>query len=284
MNIAFHTGMDLPELEADRPLPNLVSAVIRKRRGGSDATVAATRAHWPAEFFGLDRVSLFVAAAPEQKHAILERCSHGLIEEAFFIEKAGVAFAAKMVLLAETIDERKLYAMFASDEATHLDRIAPFYTDRSAEPAANPFLAFLSKLVDGHYRAMLNACTCASLRDVFTDILADEAAHHGSGILLLADGRVARASREPIVHAMARFLSMVQAGPQSVVDAVQSVLGPLSRKHRIQLFEELDAEHHAEARLDNLRRLMCKAAGAADIAEELDRAGYFRPHTIPEMI
>ena len=74
---------------------------------------------WKAEFFGLDQVTAFTTAAPATQRAVVTGCSRAILEEAYFIEKAGVGFAAKMTLLAQDMDERNLYALFAGEEAAH---------------------------------------------------------------------------------------------------------------------------------------------------------------------
>ena len=305
-SLPMATGMELPEVGAGDALVDLVAAVVRKRRGASHAgapPAAGTHAHWDAGFFGLDRVGVFAAAAPAAQDAVLERCGRGLLTEAFYIEKAGVAFAAKMILLAPTIDERKLYAMFAADEATHLHGIGAFVDAPEDAPRSNPFLALLSELIEdgerdslqmviqivlegwglAHYRSLRDGCQDESLRGLFTAILADEAAHHGSGVLLIGERRLGAASRERVLATMTRFLAMVQAGPQAVAGAVEAELGPLSTAARIRLFDELDAERHSAARLAQLRDLMCKTPGGAELAARLERSDCFRPKATKEL-
>jgi hypothetical protein len=290
------TGLGLPELSTAEPLTHVVAATLRKRRGPATAG-ARGHAHWAPAFFGLDRVACFAAASPAARAAIVERCGQELLAEAFYIEKAGMAFAAKMVLLAQSTDERKLYALFAGDEAAHFDAIAPFYRARLETPTDHPFLALLSQLIEdgdrkslqlviqvvlegwglSHYRVLRDGCSDPGLAGVFGAILADEAAHHGSGVVLLADARLPPASQERVVAVLRRFLGLVQAGPLMVVGAVESVLGPLPAAERRRLFAELDAERHAAVRLDQLRQLLGKSAAAGPTVAELERAGCFQP-------
>jgi hypothetical protein len=301
LSLACSTGLALPELASAEPLTHLVAATMKKRRGAASAG-AATHAHWTAQFFGLDRVTRFAEAAPAEQAAILERCGQGLVGEAFYIEKAGLAFAAKMMLLAETTDERKLYALFAADEAAHFDAIAPFYRDRSASPSENPFLALLSELIEdgdrqslqlviqvvlegwglSHYRALRDGCADPALRDALGAILADEAAHHGSGVVLLGERRLAAASRELVIDTMKRFLALVQAGPQALVAALEATVGPLGGAARRRVLVELDAERHAAARLGELHRLLGKSPAAAEVVACLERGGCFEPLFLAE--
>jgi hypothetical protein len=295
------TALDLPELEGGAALTRLVSAAIKKRRGAAPDG-AVSHAHWSPAFFGLDRVSAFAMATAEQQAAILEQCGQELLAEAFYIEKSGMAFAAKMVLLAESTDERKLYALFAGDEAAHLDAVAPFYRARAAAPTDNPFLALLSEVIDegdrrslqlviqvvlegwglSHYRRLRQGCSDPSLQEVLGAILADEAAHHGSGVLLLGADALAGESHALAVHVLTRFLALVQAGPLGVVAAVEATLGPASGAARRRLYDELDAERHAAERLGELRALLDKCPAAAAVTDVLARAGAFSPHFASE--
>ncbi len=223
--IAIRAGMTMEAVDAEDPLAKLVGAIIRKRRGQPQASTRGGHGHWTADFFGLQRVSGFMESTEAVQAAVLERCGRGLLEEALFIEKSGVAFAAKMILLAQSTDERKLYAMFAADEAAHLDGISRFCTADASAASDNPFLVLLSELIEGadrstlqlivqvvlegwglsHYRALRDGCTHAPLREVLASILADEAAHHASGVILL-DGRALEGDAEAQIYAaMARF-------------------------------------------------------------------------------
>jgi hypothetical protein len=301
MTLQPFAGMALPELDADHPVRHVVATILRKRRGPAPAG-ASTHAHWEAGYFGLDRVTLFAGAPSEVKATILERCGRDLLGEAFYIEKAGVAFAAKMILVAETIDERKLYALFAADEATHLDGISRFYHPFRDVPGANPFLGLLSELIEdgdrqslqaviqvilegwglAHYRAMRDGCTSPPLRALLGAILADEAAHHGSGVVLVGERPLGAGSTERIFDTMARFLALVQAGPLALYDAVAAARGPLTAPERRRLWSELDPVGSSAARLDHLQELFAKVPTLAAVTARLADAGSFEPRCTTE--
>jgi hypothetical protein len=282
IRIAPRAGMDLPEL-GGAPLTHLVAATLKKRRG----TTVAGHAHWQPAFYGLDRVSAFAGAAPAAQAAILEQCGKDLVAEAFYIEKSGMAFAAKMLLLAESADERKLYALFAADEATHFDAVAPFYGERVEHPTVNPFLALLSAVIEEgdrqslqlviqvvlegwgltHYRKLRDDCGHPALRAVLSAILADEAAHHGSGVLLLGERPLGAHSRAVAFAVLTDFLRLVQAGAAA----------------RRRFVAEVDGERHAAERLAELRALLAKVPHAAPVLEALERDGRFVPSLPSEL-
>ena len=134
-SVPVRAGLEMRPLEESHPVRRTVRAAIRRRRGVDDAGGREGHAHWGAGYYGLDRVRLFAGAREAQRRAILEACGRALLEEAFFIEKCGIGYAAKMVLLAETSCERQLYGLIAGDEAAHLAAIGRFVEAHHAWPA-----------------------------------------------------------------------------------------------------------------------------------------------------
>lgn len=256
--------------------------------------------YWDAEYFGLENVKLFQESRPEEQREILRLCSRGLLEEAYFVEKAGTGYMSKMALLAESTEERMLYALFSAEEATHLSRIRQFLPE---EPVVTEdgFLRFLSDLAESedkalllfaiqvvlegwglsHYRSISRSCRDRSLAEVLAAVLQDEARHHGTGVILFDRSNVSATSRDAIVETLSLFLGMVQAGPQRVVAALEKVKGHFSHAQKVKLFEALDTETHSSSRLGTLRSLMLKSAIASPvpgkIVWELEDRGAFQP-------
>jgi hypothetical protein len=297
VKVSVRAGLDLPHLpEGDRLRSVLASALASGEAAAAGASAAPRGPYWDANFFGLDRSSAFGRASEESRRAVLSAAGRGLLEEAYFIEKAGLAFTAKMCLLAESTEERMLYSLFSADEAEHFAAISRF-VEGTPDPSGHPFLSLLSSVIENgdrdslvfliqivlegwgltHYRAMSGACLDPALSAALQGVLKDEARHHGSGLVLIdAGGGLQASSREYVTSALVRFLSMVRAGPQGVVFAVESVLGGSTRRQRIKLLEELDTAAHAHQRLELLRGLMVRA-GAGDIVADLEGEGMFAP-------
>ncbi|MEL6320398.1 MAG: hypothetical protein AAFQ57_07075, partial [Cyanobacteria bacterium J06626_14] len=72
-------------------------------------------AYWNASYFGLDRVRLFRDATAEEQRQILSLTNLNVMQESYCIEKAGMGYMSRMVLLAETVQERMIYTLFAAD-------------------------------------------------------------------------------------------------------------------------------------------------------------------------
>lgn len=293
-------GPGLGNLAGDDRLRSVVDATLRAHGLSvldvpdvGRSTPAAP--FWPSSFFELERLSAFRGAGPDVQDAIVRHCGEGLIQEALHIETIGLAFSARMVLLADTVEERTLHALFAAEEAAHLSGLSRFGVRR---PAQDPFLALLAELVAAgdrpslvlvvqvvlegwgldHYRRLARASTDVALTDVLEGIVRDEARHHGSG--LLAAPRLGHS--DATLDVLTRFLDMVRRGPQAVVGALEAHAGPLARSARLRAFTELDTENHSARRLDLVRELLLRA-GAQPVVTALDARGSFRPLTAEEV-
>ncbi|MGI8504071.1 MAG: hypothetical protein ACR2LR_23495 [Hassallia sp.] len=179
MNIQHKTaGFDLPHLQEQDKLHRLLSSTLLRRGGdggdkgdkgdgGDKGDKGDKKANsslsslssssplsptppiphsppppWDTTHFNLHNVKIFTDATADEQVEILQLCSCGLLEESYFIEKAGMGYMAKMVLLAETTEERMLYALFCADEASHFAQIRQFLP--TPEPVGNNFfLRFL---------------------------------------------------------------------------------------------------------------------------------------------
>jgi hypothetical protein len=286
-------GLDLPHINSDDRLYRVLTAALQQRHGLANAP--AQGHYWQASFFNLHQVQVFQEASDSGQSAMLKLANQSLLEEAYFIEKAGVGYMAKMVLLADTLEERMLYGLFTADEATHLSQLCHFLPEPELAVGSNPFLQLLTEVVEGsdktvllfviqvvlegwglsHYRRLAKRCCDRALANLFVSFLNAEARHHSTGRLLFNQTSVSTPSQAAIVDVLTNFLAMVQVGPQSVLGAIEQVKGHLSRSQKIQILEELDAETHSGTRLQVLRSLMGGDAGA--IVQQLEAQGSFTP-------
>ncbi|MFB8791214.1 MAG: ferritin-like domain-containing protein [Potamolinea sp.] len=288
-------GLDLPHVRETNKLGWLLSVALGNRLGDALSVEGSSDLYWNADYFGLHKVKVFQDSNLEEKTAILQIANRGLLEEAYFVEKAGMGYMAKMVLLAETTEERMLYSLFAANEATHLSQISAFLRYQPVG-TDDTFLRFLADLVESqdktvllftiqlvlegwglsHYRSLAKGCGDRTLSQLFTSFLQDEARHHGTGLILFEQTSVSSQSQALIVETLFCFLQMIRVGPQQVVRAIAQVKGDLARSQKIRIFEELDTETHSGTRLQLLRSLM-RGKAAEAIVQELSEKGAFEP-------
>ena len=258
---------------------------------------------WNPEFFGLGASSYFRSADEETQRNIVEACSVDVLQEAFFIEESGMAYASKMALLSETREERMLYNLFAADEATHFhwvcdamgahaDSIEPNAFHRLLETSIREgqreSLVFIIQVIlEGwgltHYRSLLKSCEHPGFREVLERILRDEARHHGSGVVLCRERGLPDGAKDEVLATMRSFLEMVRFGPQSVLAALNEGLGGLSRDQKLKTLKELDCQAHSATRLKHLRELMLQENFESVVAE-LDETDAFTPYSPEECL
>ena len=257
---------------------------------------------WGPAHYRLDQVGAFQRATPAQRREVLAGCARGYLLEAYFIEKAGVSYAAKMILLAERAEERSLYAVFAAEEASHLAALqASLGPVDEGSWRANPFLELLEQIIveadrevgqliiqvalEGwslmHYAQLRDACEEPALRALLGQIVADEAAHHGSGVQLLRDVSLSARQQAQAVELLGEMLRLVQLGPLLIVGTLERALGGFSGAERAQVYRELDREGHIRARLEKLQRCLRKVDAAQPVLDALTARGAFTVPSAP---
>jgi rubrerythrin len=292
------TGFDIPHTSKEDKLRRILDSALESKIGKVKPSISDFT-YWGAEHFDLDKVDIFTNSTKEEQTKILELCNQNLLEEAYFIEKAGVGYMSKMVMLAETTEERMLYALFSADEVTHLARISSFLPNPELVSTNNSFLHLLADVAETsdkavlvfvlqvilegwgltHYRNLSKNCQHPQLKAILQSFLEDESRHHATGVRLCEQVSL-HESQQTIIEILASFLYMVQVGPQGVVAAVERVLGSLSRQQKISVFQQLGAEAQSSTRLKLLRSLITNSQTSA-IVQELDARNCFTPF-LPE--
>ncbi len=265
--------------------------------GGSAGPVSP----WAADWWGLDRSDLFLKLDPATRSDALAACNRGLLNEAYFIEKSGIAYCAKMMLLAETTDVAQLYAHIAADEATHLAWIEPRIAAADKTRPTGPFLEFLSELIEeyrpemlvylvqvilegwglDHYKRLMKNCRDPVLTDVFRHILKDEALHHRSGSLLFDAGRFSEQDFAILADAMKRYADLVRVGPLAAVAALEQAAGGMSLEDVVASLTALDHAAESRRKLELLESLMSQP-GMEPVVSAMREADYFTPYRIED--
>jgi hypothetical protein len=289
--VPMSSRLDMPFLPAGHRLHAIIEKALSGRLDRDLRPIIEDQCYWPEEMFSLLDCGLYRSASAEKRHSIHRDCCVQLLEEAFYIEKAGLSYSAKMVLLSKSADERLLYSLFAADEAAHFHAIRCF-AGSPAPPSGRPFLQFLEDFIDrgwraplifiiqvilegwglSHYRLLADNCLDEALSAVLKKIVLDEARHYGSGVILAQQEQWTAADTQQIVQSMETFLHMVRSGPVGVVRVFERRLGALTRAQRLELFHELGAQGHAAARLQIIRSLM---SDYGSVVEQLDSRGCF---------
>lgn len=257
---------------------------------------------WEAKSYSLGGVNFFDELSRENQNKVLSRCATSRLEEAYHIEKCGMAFTAKMTLLSDTIEERKLYSLFSSDEARHLSYIEDMLPNIELKKE-DPFLSLLSNIIDNgsrrplifivqillegwgidHYQMMAETCTNINVRTLLHNIVRDEAGHHGSGLILFDEKELSLREKNYIVDTLQLFFQMVQVGPVGIMNDTAEVLGGFNRAQKINFLESIDSEIITHRKLQILKKLMFKSE-ANSLMEEMETRGAFKAFSPRETV
>lgn len=254
---------------------------------------------WPASWWGLDRSAVFMRADMERQHAALVGCTRGMLNEAYFIEKSGLAYSAKMVLIAPTTDVAQLYAFIGADEARHLAWLEPFVDAADKTRPRGAFLSFLSSLIEecppevmtylvqvilegwgiDHYRRLSDGCNNSALAAILRNILKDEALHHRSGVLQHEPAALLGQNRQMVADALKSYADMVRVGPQNALAALDAALGGLTAEELTDVIQALGHETETPRKLALLEELM-RQPGMEEVVGEID----FTPLTCTQAV
>jgi hypothetical protein len=286
-------GFDLPHVSSEHRLQRILNAALPEH---SKYTNPKNINYWNADFFNLNQVKIFQESDINEQYQILEIANLSLLTESYFIEKAGVGYMAKMVLLAETLEERMLYGLFTADETTHLQQIMNFLPEKELTNTDDPFLNLLSEVVESedktvllfvlqvilegwglsHYRRLAKHCQNPIFSEILHGFLQAESRHHATGTTLFNEISISPSSQKIIIEILSQFLFMVQVGPQSMLTAIEKVKGELTKVQKVQILEELETETHSGTRLKILQSLM-NMTSANNILQRLAEKGAFTP-------
>ncbi len=277
-----------------------IRGFLRKRH--KEQYSRRVKAAWCESAYDLDKISFYNELGNGSKRAILENLSQDRIEEAYHIEKSGMAYGAKMILLSESLEERELYSFFTGDEARHFEMISRHLDREPNRGKEDTFLTFLSSIIEKapkktlvfliqvllegwgltHYKEMADTCLDQELRANLNSILLDEVAHHESGVILFDEKTLNKEEREYIVLSLKHFLNMVQIGPHGIITRLIEQNSLLGKKHIIQSLEEMKAREVTQKKLDSLSYLM-KKAGAFELMQVMEHQGYLKAYDCDQM-
>ncbi len=250
---------------------------------------------WRKERYALQRSPVFLRLDPAIQDRVLARISRLNLSLSYFIERSGHQYGAKMILLAERMEEKSLYCLFAAEEAMHL-RLFENFMNFKPDPALDwhPMLEPLSRVIRdggrqacilfvqvllegfgmGHYRSLMEDCLHPPLVQAFQRILKDEARHHGAGLVLAKESTLTPSERDEVFEYTREFVGALQSA-NWVVRAMEECGGGLSAA-------ELRAHHEAVGtreifgrRLEGFREMLAKV-DREGLLGQLEREGLFR--------
>lgn len=185
---------------------------------------------WRPDFYRVHESPYWTRLPEEKKEQFLRLSSKCILKEAISIEHAGIAYANKMALLAQSQEERQYYTTVAYEELNHLYLLQPYFdfsVDKDSPSFSNMIASFVENesrrdsiiliqvLLEGwgiqHYQSLANGTDNIELKNILSKIVFDETRHHSGGVIL----------SQYIGHAIS--LDLIRK-IQSIVDAIR--IGP----------------------------------------------------------
>ncbi|CAN5555351.1 hypothetical protein BH10CYA1_BH10CYA1_25510 [soil metagenome] len=301
-DIHVRNNLDAPHAGKDSPLYRLIASKTGTTSlPNQDLLDYASL--WSADWWGLSSSSVFAKFTVEKQNEVLSRCNRSLLTEAYFIEKSGLAYSAKMVLTAKSTDEAQLFALIGADEAKHLAWIEPYLSTDAKQLPHGHFLSFLSNLIEeypprllvylvqiilegwglDHYSRLSKNCMQPELAKIFAAILKDEALHHRSGALLFDATQFSKSDYSLVEDALQHYSLMVRVGPQAALAVVDEVAGGLSDQELQEVLIALRHQEETPRKLSLLTQLMNQPL-VDQVVETLAAKQCFLPASLREAV
>lgn len=237
---------------------------------------------WQTDFFHLQDSPIWNSLQSEIQSSVLLSLGHKIFQEAYFIECAGMAYAAKMNLASKSKEEREFFCFVGEEEARHL-RLIEALGGFSISPEKIPSFALLigeiiqeanrpshllliQILLEGwglsYYKNLSKFSKDEAVASVFKQIIKDEIRHHSAGVLLFSQVKeTAEFTEDDQVQFLAfleRIAFMVKIGPWNVCDEVFKHLSHPSPKQLQTFLVECDAVAKTAEKMQLLEELLAK--------------------------
>lgn len=278
-------------LAANDPLVTIMhkAAVIKK-----DSPYSKDEIYWNQHHYHLAHSSYFNDLPESKQQDILLSLNHKSLSLSYYIEKFGLNYGAKMILAAESTEEKSLYALFSSDEVKHrlwlesflqkdiIDNIEfhPLLNSLGLclnEGNKNSMVFTIQVILEGfglfHYGNLRETCQNPKLKEVFSDILKDEALHHGMGVVLAQRMVLDKETKSQIFDLTARFVrALIEA--EWVLKTLNENSDGLTTSQVTKFKQEIGWQDQIQARTEKLKALI-KKVGYVGLVEELEGADIF---------
>jgi hypothetical protein len=263
---------------------------------------SSVRPLWDEDFFNLRGAAHWGLLDPAGKTAVLAALGEKILQEAYFIECAGMAYAGKMNRAAASREERQFFCFVGEEETRHLrmiENIGGFSTAVDAVPsfalligeiiaaATRPcHLLLIQILLEGwglhYYKTLAKAATEEAVASVFKSIIKDEIRHHAAGVVLFRAEALTGADVGTLLGYLARIIELVKIGPYGVCAEVAR-RSPFGSRDELQRFlAEIDAVSVTAGKLELLGQLLYKNLPRS-VSDELTRTGLLAPLQLAQM-
>lgn len=259
---------------------------------------------WDEEFFNVKNSETWKSLSSAAKNSILVSLSQKILQEAYFIECAGMAYAGKMNLAAKNKEEREFYCFVGEEEAKHLrmvESLANFSTSLENIPSFSlligeiiqeaqrtSHLLLIQILLEGwglnYYKTLAKTAKDENVAQTFKNIVKDEIRHHSAGVILFANHKNGMSDQEvdEFMGYFERISFMVKVGPYSVCEEVFRQFEDPTEEQLKKFLTEINAVVVTSGKMELLGQLIAKSLPDA-VLEKVKAKGYLTPMSLEEM-
>lgn len=261
---------------------NLLELTAKVHGEGKTLEAAGKNPVWQTDFFHVDHSPIWKTLSAEVQQSILISLGHKIFQEAYFIECAGMSYAAKMNFAAKSREEREFFCFVGEEEARHLrliEALGGFSTSSEHIPsfalligeiiheAKRPsHLLLIQILLEGwglsYYKNLSKFSKDEAVTQVFKQIIKDEIRHHSAGVLLFAQvkesAELTDQDEVEFLSFLERIAFMVKIGPWNLCDEVFKHLKHPTRKLLGTFLEECQAVDKTAEKMKLLEQLLEK--------------------------
>lgn len=298
-NLKVENDLGLSHYQQNARVKKLIRGSIKRKNEQLFPLLAEeTHLFWQAGLFLLDRSSFYLGLSIEQQQRIVKYYNDVLLSEFYFLEKSGLAYCAKMILLGETTETRQLYGLIAADEATHLEWITPYVGLEFRTKPQGKLLPVLGKIIEDcdanslyylvqtiiegwglmTYKVMSESCQCPRLKMILKNVMQDEAIHHETGPALFDPMKIDEQTSHFIYDRMKAYAEVLRVGPQTLVQCIEREMGELNIHQLENLFDEIKTEMTSHLKLQILKNLMLQPQMEHYVQRLVDE-GFAKPYS-----
>lgn len=233
--------------------------------------------YWDAKAQGIEETSFYKKLSVEVQNKLLSILSDYRLELAWYIEKTGMNFCGKMILLSDTYHEKSIYSLMAYDETVHQRDLEHFLRnvpnkeliknhpllsclDHGISASKETSVFVLQVLLEGfgmsYYGHLRDTCTHPEFKKVLERILKDEARHHGSGVVLFETAKLNDKLQEEIFETSMEFIKALH-GIGWILPAFEEATGfQLNKSEKEKILEEINWHAGLKNRLIKMKEMI----------------------------
>lgn len=261
---------------------------------------------WDENFFHVANSKAWNSLESEKQNKILRSMTENILRESYFIEAAGMAYAAKMNMTSTTKEERQFFCFVSEEEAKHLRLVESLFDFDKTNKMIPSFSMLIGEIIQdadrishllliqillegwglNYYKSLAKGTLNEKVSLTFKAILKDEIRHHSAGLILFSKDKNAfeksLEDKNQIINYIDKICKMIQIGPFALCSEVFKHFSDPSSVDMTLFLKEIDAVKTTSQKLQLIEELISKVLNQ-DIIKEMRERNFFTSPGVEEM-